>query len=109
MCTLQPLGSLHLLASENDVPALTFLLDNRADLNSRDEEGCTALHWAADRGSLQVAPAVRLPVAYRIVKALDQGKCAEQRGLSLRCSPVAQRLIGDGTSLQMHMSSGEVT
>jgi ankyrin repeat protein len=50
----QPLGSLHLLASEGDVPAVTFLLDNGADVDSRDAEGCTALHWAADRGSLQV-------------------------------------------------------
>ncbi|KAK9916506.1 hypothetical protein WJX75_003506 [Coccomyxa subellipsoidea] len=49
-----PLGSLHLLASEGDVPAVTFLLDNGADADSRDAEGCTALHWAADRGSLQV-------------------------------------------------------
>ena len=32
---MQPLGSLHLLASENDVPALTFLLDNGADIDQQ--------------------------------------------------------------------------
>ncbi|BDA40453.1 Acyl-CoA-binding domain-containing protein 6 [Coccomyxa sp. Obi] len=49
-----PLGSLHLLASEGDTSAVAFLLDNGADIDSRDAEGCTALHWAADRGSLEV-------------------------------------------------------
>lgn len=51
---LQPLGSLHLLASEGDTAAVAFLLDNSADVDSRDADGCTALHWAADRGSLEV-------------------------------------------------------
>lgn len=51
---MQPLGSLHLLASEGDTSAVAFLLDNSADADSRDADGCTALHWAADRGSLEV-------------------------------------------------------
>ncbi|EIE26863.1 hypothetical protein COCSUDRAFT_83589 [Coccomyxa subellipsoidea C-169] len=38
---------------EGDVAAVSFLLDNGADVDSRDAEGCTALHWAADRGSLE--------------------------------------------------------
>jgi ankyrin repeat protein len=57
---LQPLGSLHLLASENDVPALTFLLENGADIDQRDSEGCTALHWAADRGAMEVCSCLHL-------------------------------------------------
>ena len=76
---LQPLGSLHLLADENDVPALTFLLDNGADIGSRDEEGCTALHWAADRGSMQVTSALRLSIACSVVIVLDQHVCEQQQ------------------------------
>jgi ankyrin repeat protein len=46
---------LHLLASEGDTEAVTFLLDNGADVDARDAEGCTALHWAADRGCSEVS------------------------------------------------------
>lgn len=87
MCTMQPLGSLHLLASEDDVPALKFLLENGADVDQRDEEGCTALHWAADRGSMQVSSAPRL--------------CASNRNLSSTTSEDRDRAGFDADCVQL--------
>ena len=51
---LQEVGSLHTLASEGAPEPLRRCLAAGADVNGRDAEGCTALHWAADRGHLQV-------------------------------------------------------
>jgi Ankyrin repeats (many copies) len=46
---------LHDAAAANDVAALRELLDSGgADVEQRDAEDCTALHWAADRGALGV-------------------------------------------------------
>ncbi len=52
---LQDVGSLHTLASEGALEPLRRCLAAGADVNERDAEGCTALHWAADRGHLQVS------------------------------------------------------
>ena len=52
---LQEVGSLHTLSSEGAVEPLRRCLAAGADVNERDAEGCTALHWAADRGHLQVS------------------------------------------------------
>jgi len=94
---MQPLGSLHLLASENDVPVLTFLLDNGADSNQRDEEGCTALHWAADRGSMQVV--------ILHCRSSMQMKAATWLQSTLTHSRMAQRLCFPFCSLGQVMTS----
>lgn len=52
---LQPVGSLHIKASMDDVPGVEQMLNTGAQVNQRDDQGCTPLHWAADRGSQQVA------------------------------------------------------
>ena len=52
---LQEVGSLHTLASEGLLELLWRRLAAGADVSERDAEGCTALHWAADRGHLQVS------------------------------------------------------
>lgn len=51
---LQPVGSLHIKASMDDVPGVEQMLKTGAQVNQRDDQGCTPLHWAADRGSQQV-------------------------------------------------------
>lgn len=35
------------------------LLGQGVDVNGRDGEGCSALHWAADRGNIEVGPTDR--------------------------------------------------
>ncbi|KAL0053004.1 hypothetical protein WJX82_011350 [Trebouxia sp. C0006] len=46
--------SLHIRASEGDVAGVQKLLKSGIAVDQRDEQGCTALHWAADRGAEQV-------------------------------------------------------
>jgi ankyrin repeat protein len=43
-------SSIHELAGQGDLTALQACLDSGAAVDSRDSEGCTALHFAADRG-----------------------------------------------------------
>lgn len=54
MCDMQPDGSLHIRASLDDVSGVERMLKTGAQVNQRDDQGCTPLHWAADRGSQQV-------------------------------------------------------
>jgi ankyrin repeat protein len=49
---MQAPDSLHIRASEGDELAAAELLGSGADVNAVDGQGCTALHWAADRGRL---------------------------------------------------------
>ena len=51
---VQTANRLHLAASEGDAATVSALLDAGQDVNARDEDGCTALHWAADRGCTEV-------------------------------------------------------
>ena len=55
----QTANRLHLAASEGDAATVSALLGAGQDVNARDEDGCTALHWAADRGCTEVGAAVR--------------------------------------------------
>ena len=61
--------SLHEVAREGDVVALTRMLGQGADLEARDGQGWTPLHWAARKGHLEV---VRL--------LLDRGADRKARG-----------------------------
>jgi hypothetical protein len=44
---------LHELAGKGDVERLMSLLEGGADVEARDDQGCTALHFAADRGQVR--------------------------------------------------------
>jgi ankyrin repeat protein len=48
------------LAGQADLAGLTAALNSGINVNSQDEQGCSALHFAADRGHLEV---VRLLLA----------------------------------------------
>ena len=50
---VQSEDSLHIKASQGDLAGVKQLLDTGIDVNQTDEQGCTALHWAADRGADQ--------------------------------------------------------
>lgn len=52
---MQEWDSLHIQASQGNMSSVERLLENGADINARDSEGCTALHWACDRGCLMVS------------------------------------------------------
>lgn len=60
MHLLQPEGSLHIKASVDDVLGVEQMLKTGAQVNQRDDQGCTPLHWAADRGSQQVTTNCRV-------------------------------------------------
>ena len=47
-------GSLHAAAMAGDTGALDAGLAQGLQLNARDPEGCSPLHWAADKGHSQV-------------------------------------------------------
>ncbi|KAL3160023.1 hypothetical protein ABBQ38_010409 [Trebouxia sp. C0009 RCD-2024] len=49
-----PEGSLHIRASVDDASGVEQMLKTGAQVDQRDDQGCTPLHWAADRGSQQV-------------------------------------------------------
>lgn len=51
---MQASDSLHIRASEGDVAGVRKLLTSGVAVDQRDDQGCTALHWAADRGAEQV-------------------------------------------------------
>ncbi len=51
---MQASDSLHIRASEGDVAGVKKLLKSGIAVDQRDDQGCTALHWAADRGAEQV-------------------------------------------------------
>lgn len=51
---MQASDSLHIRASEGDLAGVQKLLKSGTAVDQRDDQGCTALHWAADRGAEQV-------------------------------------------------------
>lgn len=48
-------AGIHELAGQDDIEAISELLASGVDVNARDDEGCTALHFAADRGAAGAA------------------------------------------------------
>ena len=55
-CRVQAAPSpLHAAAAADDVSAAEAALASGCDVDLRDGEGATPLHWAADRGSLQAS------------------------------------------------------
>lgn len=53
---VQEWDSLHIMASKGDLAGAERVLEDGTPVDSRDSEGCSALHWACDRGSLEVSP-----------------------------------------------------
>ena len=52
---LQAQSRIHEAAASGDAAAVRELVSSgAADVDARDEDGCCPLHWAADRGHLQV-------------------------------------------------------
>ncbi|CAH2070103.1 unnamed protein product [Thlaspi arvense] len=52
------LDAIHAFAREGEVENLLQCIDNGIPVNARDSEGRTPLHWAIDRGHLNVAKAL---------------------------------------------------
>ena len=47
-------SELHRAAARGDAEAVRQLLGSGVDPDARDGDGCSPLHWAADRGHLEV-------------------------------------------------------
>lgn len=57
---MQAAESMHSAAERGDLEALQRLAEAGADVNERDAEGLTPLHWAADHGHVQVSQPLTL-------------------------------------------------
>ena len=77
------------MASEGKLEAVGKLLDAGTPIDSRDSEGCSALHWACDRGSMEVDLSVfhHLPYCGHI----RQGYVLVSETALLTCSEEMQR------------------
>lgn len=47
-------SSIHELAGQGNAAAVQACIDSGTAVDSRDDQGCTALHFAADRGQMQM-------------------------------------------------------
>jgi acyl-CoA-binding protein len=101
-------SSLPLIAAarSGDCEQVRKLLEAGVDANQRDSEGCTPLHWAADRGHLNV---VHLLLADRKVDV----DATDEDGLTplMYCClsehrDVAESLVTNGANIELIASDG---
>jgi len=100
------LQTLHDWVTEGDVEKIAAMLE-AADVNARDEEGCTALHFAADRGHADV---VALLVGHGAeIDAQDvDGATALHYASLCENEEVCKQLLDLGADASVVNSSGEI-
>jgi len=94
-------NTIHLDACKGDMDRVTTLIDGGTDVNTKDEFGCTPLHWAALADSPEVA-------GFLIAKGADVN-AKHGRGytplLSAHALPVVELLVSNGADI--HARLGE--
>jgi len=90
----------------SDAPAVRALLGQKVDVNAPDDDGATALHWAAQRGDAAVAESL-IRAGARVNVANEYGVTPLWLACHNGSTAVAERLLKAGADPNRALPSGE--
>lgn len=99
------LDSIHLFAQEGDEENLIKCIDNGVPLNLKDGEGRTPLHWAVDRGCMNIT-ALLLNKNADVNAKDDEGQTALHYAAICERAAIAELLVKHGGDIEIKDDEG---